>query len=167
MFRIILVTCIALTATALVVQAADPYIGLAVNYSQLEDADDGGVAVEGAFGLGIGKALRAEAALGYDTAEVGNLDVDLWSLFANLYYDFNMDGRFTPYVVGGLGYSTVKVEDFSSEGSFAGQLGAGVGFNLLESLVIDLRYRYIMSEEYLNSFNFNAHQVGLGLRYHF
>lgn len=167
MFRTILVTCIALTATALVAQAADPYVGLAINYSQLEDADDGGISYEGAFGLGIGKALRAEAALGYDTAESGNLDIDLWSLFANLYYDFNMDGRFTPYVVGGLGYSTVKVENSTSEGSFAGQLGAGVGFNILDSLILDLRYRYVMSEEYLDTFSINAHQVGLGLRFTF
>lgn len=167
MFKTFLVTCIALTATALVSQAADPYLGLAVNYSQIEDADDGGVALEGAFGLGVGKALRAEAALGYDTAETGNLDIDLWSLFANLYYDFNMDGRFTPYVLGGLGYNTVKIESSRSDGSFAGQLGAGVGFSILDSLIIDLRYRYVMSEEYLDSFSINTHQVGLGLRFTF
>ena len=167
MFRKILATCFALTATALVAQAADPYVGFAINYSQLQDADDGGISYEGAVGLGIGKALRAEAALGYDTAEVGNSDIDLWSLFANLYYDFKLDGRWTPYVVGGLGYSTVKIGEGSSDGSVAGQLGAGVGFSILENLVLDLRYRYAFSQEYLDTFNINANQLGIGLRFNF
>lgn len=167
MFRKTVITLVALTTTALLAQAADPYVGVGVNYSRIDDADDGGVSYEGVFGLGIGESLRAEAALGYDGAEVDNLDVDLWSLFANLYYDFKMDGALTPYVLAGLGYSNVKVEDFSSEGSVSGQLGAGVGFNLGESWVVDLRYRYVISEEYLDSFNINTHQVGLGLRYHF
>lgn len=159
-------TFLAAAASAIAVSAS-PYIGAGINYSRLDDADEGGYSVEGVLGFGVAESLRIEGALGYDSAEAGNVDIDLWSIFANLYYDFNLDGAFTPYILGGLGYSSVKVESFSSEGSFAGQLGAGIGFSLTEKLIIDLKYRYMMSQEYLDTFNFNAHQLGLGLRYHF
>ena len=167
MFKKTLVMIIAVTGTTLLAQAADPYIGAGVNYSKLKDADDGGISYEGVLGMGIGQAMRIEGALGYDNADIGNVDIDVWSLFANLYYDFKLDGALTPYVLAGLGYSEVRAEGNGSDGSFGAQFGGGVGFNINENWIIDLRYRYLVSQEYFDSVNFNAHQLGLGFRFQF
>ncbi|MFN7179042.1 P44/Msp2 family outer membrane protein [Hyphomonas sp.] len=68
--------------------------------------------------------------------------IEVTSLFANLYYDFNRDGMISPYVGAGIGYSDVQVtyrpsgvsiiDD--SEGKLAYQLKAGATWAISERI---------------------------------
>lgn len=157
------------------VQAAAPYVGGAVNYTTLKDARDGGLSVEGQVGTAIGDALRGEMALGYNREDLRGSTIKIWELFANIYYDFNRDQKISPYVLAGLGYGSAgKGNIFGSssrDGALLSQVGAGVAFPLNEKLLLDLKYRYQMSQDYhlsgTSSFKLTAHQIGLGIRYMF
>lgn len=83
------------------------------------------------------------------------------SLMANLWYDvLNLPtpfSRLTPYIGGGLGYTTLSVSGLEAGGvQFGGthrdtvsayQLGAGVGFELTEQWSMSLDYRYLKTRE--------------------
>lgn len=77
-------------------------------------------------------------------------------LMANVYYDFDLDSDWTPYVGAGIGYARVKADNtFSnigsmtstslskSSGNFAWNLTAGVSYEMTENLSIDASYRYM------------------------
>lgn len=76
------------------------------------------------------------------------------TLFANLYYDFRNSTAFTPYVGAGLGMAFNYANyTFSSPGyhgnfdehstNFAWNVGAGVAYDITDSLAVDLGYRYV------------------------
>ena len=127
---------------------------------------------------------------GDDKADLSG-DVGQWYLLANLWYDWHTDSGFTPYFGGGLGIGWVEPDidnkDFSedfgdfSEGTagFAGQLGAGVKWEIADGFALDLGYRFkaliatdLENEENqdspssccsLTSTDFYSHNVQLGL----
>jgi opacity protein-like surface antigen len=91
------------------------------------------------------------------TTNTYNLDGDEKALFvlANLWLDLPIGGMFRPYIGGGVGAGHLDVDiDFESGGGnhytiiddsdwgFAWQVGAGVAFDLSESIAIDVGYRY-------------------------
>ena len=76
------------------------------------------------------------------------------TLFLNLYYDFRNSTAFTPYVGAGLGMAFNYANyTFSSPGyhgnfdehstNFAWNVGAGVAYDITDSLAVDLGYRYV------------------------
>lgn len=77
--------------------------------------------------------------------------INLQTLMLNVYWDFYNSTDFTPYINGGVGAAWVS-EDFSTttistpsnktSTNFAFNLGAGVGWSLTESVILDLAYRY-------------------------
>lgn len=161
-------------AAASMVHAEGGYVGSAINYTNLKDADDGGLSVEVLGGMQLGKAMRGELALAFDREDFGNEKVRIWTAFANAYYDFKLESKLNPYILGGLGYGSASTGDiFSSSsrsGGFLGQVGAGIAFPLSEQLLLDLKYRYQMSDDYTlkgKSFKLTAHQIGVGFRYLF
>lgn len=84
------------------------------------------------------------------------------SAMINAYYDFDTDSKFRPYVGGGIGVARLKangkvasvattagtteyeVNGLSrSKNNVAWNLGAGVGYQLNENVVVDAGYRYV------------------------
>lgn len=121
---------------------------------------DNGVTYGLAVGLRVASNLRAEFELSYasnDTKEIGRpftqYDGSLDATFgmANLWYDVPVQGRFKPYVGGGLGFARVSHDGQSGAGvtlvddsdtAIAGQLGFGGRFQVGERGNIDIGYRY-------------------------
>ncbi len=107
--------------------------------------------------------------------------INVHTIMANVYYDFYNESAFTPYVGGGLGVGFLD-GDFETNGVhvgstkiqntvFAFNLGAGVGYNINESLTADLGYRYLNlgtgdTDYYGNELktSMSAHEFSLGLR---
>lgn len=90
----------------------------------------------------------------------GKGEEEATSLMANLWYDLNLPApfsRFTPYIGGGLGYTTLTVSGLEAGGVQFGdthrdtvsayQLGAGVGFELTDQWSTSLDYRYLKTRE--------------------
>ena len=108
------------------------------------------------------------------------------TLFLNLYYDFRNSTAFTPYVGAGLGMAFNYANyTFSSPGyhgnfdehstNFAWNVGAGVAYDITDSLAVDLGYRYVNLGYYEVDLPDGAklknqpcnHEFMLGLRYTF
>ncbi len=106
----------------------------------------------------------------------------------NLWYDFKpasgMFSRLRPYIGGGLGIANVSLDNASvggvrqpnsSDGIFAYQGGAGLGFEITRNLTASLDYRYLKTED--GTFDtagggtvdaqYFAHSLMAGLRYTF
>ncbi len=73
--------------------------------------------------------------------------VRTFALMANVWYDFNNMGGFTPYIGGGVGYADNKVQNGlllnGANGGFAWQLGAGANYALSDKTSIGIGYRYM------------------------
>ncbi len=119
-----------------------------------------------------------------------NSEVSLSTLFLNVYYDFENKTKFTPYVGFGLGIAWLGLEgsakdvatniynnyDKDTQGNFAWNIAAGLGFDLTDTFSLDLGYRYaqygdgkveksnISDIAKISVDNLDMHQVTLGLR---
>lgn len=80
-------------------------------------------------------------------------DIKSQFIMANVYYDFDLDSNWTPYVGAGIGYARVKADNHvsgagdsaslsKSSNNFAWNLTAGVSYEMTENLSIDASYRY-------------------------
>jgi len=104
------------------------------------------------------------------------------STMANLAYDFTGETLFTPFVFGGVGLSSVGLDDVKGNGSdlyddsdfvFAMQFGGGVSVPFDERLTIEASYRFFDAQdpEFQDSsgkiftFEFSNHNFMLALRY--
>ena len=111
------------------------------------------------------------------------------SLMANGYYDFENKSKFTPYLGGGIGLTRVKNDYINlpfpeynlskSDNHFTWSTSIGVSYNVVNSVDLDLSYRYVDlgkfkfgkdfkefdSEE--TSFKLNSQDYALGIRYTF
>jgi opacity protein-like surface antigen len=99
-----------------------------------------GISIETGLGYDFG-GLRVEATYAYDssslagyTDSVGTYNysggsVSKNSVFANAYWDINVQGRVKPYIGGGIGYSNLRVQD-SSDGinDYSGYNAGGFGY---------------------------------------
>lgn len=155
--------------------------------------DTGGVATF-AVGTSIGAAVRIELELASRVNDSDQIDYDDFdfslevdgevttgSFMANAYYDFKNEGRFTPFIGGGLGFANVEydIDDIGGlddtdgkedDDVMAYQMMLGVGFAATEKLSIDLQYRYFGTED--PEFDgidveYQTHNILLGLRYSF
>ncbi len=116
------------------------------------------------LGLAVGKEFlpgwRGELELSYGSADISKAtasykgasapialsgNVGITYLMGNIWYDCPIGGRWRPYVGGGLGaaFSNSSGSSFSigSDTVFAGQLGAGMGFDVTPNMTIDFGYR--------------------------
>ncbi|MEE2567779.1 outer membrane protein, partial [Hyphobacterium marinum] len=191
------------------------YFGAAVGYGGPGDSD---VSVQGsaareingesdwrqALALGYdfadGWRVEAEAAHRFnDTGAIGGFeqsqsDFHMWSLMVNLFYDWNPDGWYHPYLGGGLGFASVDgslqaldtgtvlpgpgtttpsnaVIANDQDVSFVWQFLAGVGWHLSDNWIFDTQYRYFSTGDLAYpGFQVDAlggHEAWLGLRYVF
>ncbi len=106
---------------------------------------------------------------------------------ANLWFDFNKNGRFHPYIGGGIGAARVAMENGGYDGQdffddhdtvFAYQGGAGFGFDLSPHWTLSLDYRHLETDrsklDLLHDtpatrvkFRYRADSALLSLRYSF
>jgi opacity protein-like surface antigen len=100
------------------------------------------------------------AALGVTTGDLvaaGQGEVTTTALFANVYYDFETDSAFTPYVGAGFGFAALDVDYSPSDTAiisdddsvYGFQLMAGASYALTEQLELvgDVRYRSLEDAE--------------------
>ena len=121
-------------------------------------------------------------------------EIDVATLFANIYFDFHNKTDFTPYIGGGMGAARLKASTkFSTNGSsylasmyrdmgfdksettwnFAWNVGAGVAYTMTESISLDLGYRYAdfgsmtIVKGINDKYDITGHEVLLGARFSF
>jgi opacity protein-like surface antigen len=153
------------------------YLGLEGGAVALDDITFSGTTIEfdggAAFGLVGGvdfSGPRLEAELVYRSNDVDRVvqlglaspasgEVTTTSLMFNGYYDFVTLKPLTPYVGAGLGITNLDFDDVAAPGffltsgddnddsGFAFQLAAGVAWQAIDRLTIDLGYRYFVTEE--------------------
>lgn len=165
------------------VDGSDSGIDFTVEY-------DNGYQLTGALGYKYGNGLRAEAEIGFGSTEFDSVsgngttvdlsaDVDILSVMANVYYDFNAGSRFSPYVGGGVGFARIDVGDLtanlggttvtasgdeSTEFTAAGEIGLSIAVS--DSVVVAPAYRYTWLDDGDNGFDDDtAHTFKIGLRY--
>lgn len=122
--------------------------GVEVVYSKADVDTHSGVNVAGTVIDGVdaavltGSPTQLGATVGQVVATPDGDEIESTSIFANLYYDFNREGRISPYVGAGLGYSDVSVQYSpsgvgiidDSKGKFAYQLKAGATLAVSERI---------------------------------
>jgi opacity protein-like surface antigen len=170
---------------------------LAVNGIDVGNVEfDSSIVYEGAIGVkvdqGLGKIpFRAEVAGFYQKNDVKSVsilgnpvtpsgDVALSTVLLNGYFDFPMGHGFAPYVLGGFGYGYLDANAGIVSESYnliCGQIGAGLGYSITDHLIIDLRYKYFMTQNVDVSVSnqpvnevrtdVTSQQVLVGLRYEF
>jgi opacity protein-like surface antigen len=101
-----------------------------------------------------GSATKLGATVG-QIVDDGQGDISNTSLFANLYYDFNLGGAFQPYVGAGIGFAQVNV-DYSPSGvgiingddtAFAWQLKGGVTWKMDQNWEAYGEYAYRQTDD--------------------
>lgn len=121
---------------------------------------DTGYNVSGAFGRYIDdiRVFRLELEALYTHADVDNVGgtkstgtLTNTGLMFNAMYDIRTNSNWLPYFGGGIGYSQVDMDNLATGGvvlindhdnAFSWQVKAGVAYELSESWVIDVNYRY-------------------------
>jgi len=122
--------------------------GIELTYSKADVETHSRVNVAGTVIDGVdaavltGSPTQLGATVGQVVAEPAGDQIKSTSVFANLYYDFNRNGKISPYLGAGLGYSDVSVTyspsgvDIidDSAGRFTYQLKAGATWSLSERI---------------------------------
>ncbi|WP_430397783.1 OmpA family protein [Ferrovibrio sp.] len=113
---------------------------------------DPGFAVLGKLGYGFGE-VRVEGELGYrqnDGKGANNVDLNTWSMFGNVLYDFAGMGSFVPYVGFGVGMQNIGAEGTVSGARFDDSAWApavqgiiGANYALSDNWLVGADYRYI------------------------
>lgn len=108
-------------------------------------------------------------------------DVSALSFMVNGYFDWQNPSPLTPYLGAGIGFARVSMNDLKVEGVrlvddsdtvFAYQLAAGVGWEFMPNLTLDLGYRYFATadpefrdvEGDTFESEYKSHNLMLGLR---
>ena len=145
--------------------------GLGASFANDSDVKQAGVTITSeldtgaiasvAFGHTFG-GFRADGELSYIKNDISGLkafgvtipangDVTAAALMANVYYDFNADSKWKPFVGAGAGYANLSINDLTSggvavaddsDGVFAYQFKAGIGYAFTDSLDGTLGYRF-------------------------
>lgn len=165
----------------------DMYISGAIGYGFLGDAELNAGALDGDFdddfnlsaaiGREWGVTTRGELELQYQEADVDSSvifgDVQTWSIFANGYYDFDLNMAIEPYIMAGLGANIYDAETNlvdDSDTVFAWQAGAGVNFDVGPQSEVFTGYRYqnsLDAEPGALDIDYQQHELLAGLRWYF
>ena len=169
------------------------------NGSDVNVNADNGLSFGGVVGYAFENGYRIEGEVDYqkndfDKMEVSYLGVsetfflkgNITSLavFVNGYYDFKNESRVTPFIGAGLGFANIAVSDYNYADSalaydederdddtvFAYQFSAGVGFEVTESITLDLRYRYVATENVEidgATLDYSSNIISTGIRFSF
>lgn len=171
----------------------DTMKGAGVKSDDSDSVFGAGLAVGYNFAKHFQMPLRGEVEFSYFSEAEGSFSkaghttkqkMDIGTIFANAYFDFENSSRFTPYVGAGIGLAFIDSEgrvdgyktDSKDTTNFAFNLGAGIGLELTEEIDLSLGYRfaYLGDAETKSNGAYRAksediymHQVNVGLRYTF
>lgn len=169
------------------------YAELQIGSSSFQDADlsggGGSAEVEYDPGFTVGGAvggrmleglLRAEGAVSYRRAEIDEVgganvssadaDLGVTALLGNVYLDIPVSFPIKPYVGGGFGVAIFTPDnafDDDEDARVAGSLMVGGFYPVMENLELDLRYRWLASDdpEFDNvDLEFRTHEVVAAVR---
>lgn len=166
--------------------------------NEVSVSSDPGYTLGLAVGTHVFENLRGEVELSYGKVETtdvsynggssGSMEGPISTLYllGNLWYEMDLGGGVKPYVGGGLGVGYATADSFFygssygyGEGGFgvAYQLGAGVTFDVSDSIALDIGYRYksILSVDFDDSDgggvyeggDVNSHVLQAGLTFKF
>jgi opacity protein-like surface antigen len=154
---------------------------------------DDGYAIDAAAGLKFDQGMgifpvRTELAFSYQNNDLDEIkdilgiigpagtkysadgEAEILTLMVNGYIDILTGTSFTPYLLGGLGAANVDL-DGEDDSVFAGQIGAGIGYALNQNIIVDLKYKYFLTEDIEiidgTEMEISPHQLLLGIRYQF
>lgn len=143
------------------------------------------------FGYKYDQSWRGEFELGYRRNDVDSAsgfsdaggDVDALTGMVNVLYDFENSSNFTPFVGAGIGVARIDADGTisgtqivdDSDTALAGQLLAGVGYKVSDSLDLTARYSFTAAPDLefdaVDGTSFDSeyynHAVMVGLRFHF
>lgn len=151
---------------------------------------DHAVSFAGALGLRLSKQFRVEGELSYRKPEVtkvntnnpsGSFDaggsVKHWAGLLNVYYDFDTNWKFTPYVTAGAGLSYFQ-GDLEASGTgqsfddtgygLTYQAGAGLKYRQRDNLAYTFGYRYLDTLELDMGdldIDYSSHEFRVGVEY--
>jgi opacity protein-like surface antigen len=201
--RSTLLACLGLFVCAGAASAEGLYAELQFGSSSYQDGDFSaggqtgqadyhpGFNAGGAVGARLkGELLRLEGAVSYRQSELNEIegggvsgapDLGAVALLGNAYLDVPVPFAVKPYVGGGLGVAIFMLDDLgatqvdSPDARIAGNLMAGVFWPFAHNLELDLRYRWLASDDaqFETSFGpsndhveieFRAHEVVAALR---
>ena len=126
------------------------------------------------FGIGGARVEAGTAGLDGNASSLSGL--------INAYFDVDLGTGLAPYFTAGIGMTRVGLElsvedddlgtvtEDDSDATLAYQLGAGLGFALMDNLVLDLRYRYFIGDEPTfgdTRLDYKSHSLMGGLRFIF
>jgi opacity protein-like surface antigen len=145
--------------------------------------------------LGVGYdfgVLRAELTYGYSRASLNGLSasnaftnnvsgaINKNDVLASLYYDFENNSRWTPYIGGGIGYTNLSTPSFDLGGvstnsvnkglfGWQGKVGVSYAMNYNSDIYLEGVYQGAggYSAENLNVDSFNSFGGKIGFRYRF
>jgi OOP family OmpA-OmpF porin len=157
----------ALAAPTIVTAAEDTGLAYVTPMGSLVNADDDRqLSGNGGGRLIFGKAVsdRFSAELGLDILKFsGSPNADQVDVDISLLRVFAREDRFSPYLLGGLGYVNTRFGSGGDKSHAAIRLGAGFLFQLHESSGISLRTEYVRRIENASS-SFNDAIVNVGLQ---
>lgn len=158
------------------------YIAGQAGYNNPTDSDLDNTAVfSGSVGYRFNQNFRLEGEAAYrkNDADLGIPGISAESKVANYmingWYDFANSSFFTPYLGGGIGWSTGEAKlsgpggSFSfDDNAFAYQLGGGVAHSLTEKLALTADYRFLDTSNFGDiGSDYKAHEIRGGVRYSF
>jgi len=108
---------------------------------------------------------------------VSDVHTHSFAYLVNFWYDINTGTGFLPYIGGGLGGATLTLDNagvVDSDGVFAWQIGGGLGYQIVPSVVLFTDYRWLATEDMVVSpgtpdleMEYSSHNVMFGVRVHF
>jgi opacity protein-like surface antigen len=149
---------------------------------------DAAIVYQGAVGVKVDQRMgtlpfRVEVAGVYQSSDISEAsllgvsqeasgDITLGSVLLNAYVDYPMGYGLSPFVMAGVGYTYAELDDGGTQHDnlFCGQIGAGLGYAIVDHLIVDLRYTFFLSQDaYFGNIRteLSSNQVALGLRYAF
>jgi len=141
---------------------------------------DTGVNFGGALGYKFRK-IRMEFEISFRSNDINNfeaigttfvvpLDISSTTYLLNSFYDFESQGKFTPYIGAGLGFSNI---DFSGldDTVFAFKLIGGGSYKINSNLDLTAEYSYLGAQDadldFFTGVSYDTHNFNVGFRYSF
>jgi opacity protein-like surface antigen len=148
---------------------------------------DLGYAINGGVGYNFGNNMRVETEVSYIQSDLDQIDfpasgaeavtgdLEAVTFLVNGYLDFTNGGPFTTFVTAGVGIANIDlnfkyptISAWGDDNVLAYQVGAGIGYMLTETLTIDLKYRFLQTEDIELGdldISYASHTIYMGARF--